>query len=186
MYIVMIWWLQNRKRIEAADWGEPRGASLATVSASWCRSLRSEPSANWCRAKRLWAKWENYTFRGGISCSCWGAAAITSAWRRGRLALYVWRPRETSRYTAQKLLIFSSSFTFPFHPIYSAEPISFSLFKLPRSSENYNWFNRFGFWKKGILPFFLHCFPSELTFIYTTSADAFSSLADLFFPPTIC
>lgn len=98
MYIVMIWWLQNRKRIEAADWGVPRGASLATVSASRCRRLRSEPSANWCRAKRLWAKWENYTFRGGISCSCWGAAAITSAWRRGRLALYVWRPRKTWRY----------------------------------------------------------------------------------------
>lgn len=29
---------------------------------SWYRRLRSGPCANWCRAKRLWAKWENYTF----------------------------------------------------------------------------------------------------------------------------
>lgn len=32
MYIVMIWSLQNRKEEEAADWGTPRGASLAAVS----------------------------------------------------------------------------------------------------------------------------------------------------------
>lgn len=90
MYIVMIWWLQNRKEDRSGWLRRATWCIVRRRRVSWCRHLRSGPSANWCRAKRLWAKWENYTFRGGISCSCWGAfhgaAAITSAWRRGRLA----------------------------------------------------------------------------------------------------
>lgn len=53
--------LMAAKRLRAADWGVLRAASLATVAPGadvWGQG----PDANWCRARRLWAKWENYTF----------------------------------------------------------------------------------------------------------------------------